>query len=120
MSPADGENASTAPGTSVSGCSTCAGFSDSRFAEWSGVSDGLRVLASIFTRSATEPADIFRITLPRCDFTVITLMLSSAAICLFSSPATTKAMTSRSRGVSDENALWSVRSSASLRSRAWL
>src|SRR6266851_944595 len=56
-----------------------------------------RSLASIFTRSARESAFIFRITLPRCAFTVISLMPSSPPTCLFSKPETTNAMTSRSR-----------------------
>jgi hypothetical protein len=39
----------------------------------------------MFTRSASEPAFIFRITLPRCAFTVISLMPSSPH--LFVQPA---------------------------------
>src|SRR5690606_38409314 len=58
-------------------------------------------LAAIFTRSGSEPARIFRITLPRWAFTVISLMPSSPPTCLFSRPATTSAITCRSREVSD-------------------
>jgi len=57
--------------------------------------------AAMFTRCGSELALIFLIMLPRCAFTVISLMSSSAAICLFKSPATTSAITSRSRRVSD-------------------
>ena len=60
-----------------------------------------RSLAAIFTRSARESAFIFRITLPRCAFTVISLMPSSPPTCLFNRPETTNAMTSRSRRLSD-------------------
>ena len=42
-----------------------------------------RSLAALFTKSARELAFIFRITLPRCAFTVISLMPSSPATCLF-------------------------------------
>ena len=56
-------------------------------------------LAAIVTRSAREAACIFRITLPRCAFTVISLMPSSPPTCLFKRPETTNAMTSRSRGL---------------------
>src|SRR5262245_40995455 len=62
---------------------------------------GRRSLASILTRSARESAFIFRITLPRCALTVISLMPSSPPICLFSRPETTSIMTSRSRRLSD-------------------
>ena len=58
-------------------------------------------LSTIFTRSASESAFIFCITLPRCAFTVISLIPSLKATCLFNMPETTIAMTSRSRGVSD-------------------
>src|SRR3979409_2010241 len=37
---------------------------------------GIRRLAAIVTRSARESASIFRMTLPRCAFTVISLMPS--------------------------------------------
>jgi len=47
---------------------------------------------AIFTKSAKEWAFIFCITLPRCAFTVISLMPSSLPTCLFNRPATTKAM----------------------------
>lgn len=57
--------------------------------------------AAIFTRWGTEFAFIFRIMLPRCAFTVISLMHRSAPICLFKRPPMTSDMTSRSRVVSD-------------------
>jgi len=47
-----------------------------------------RSLAAIVTRSARESALIFRITLPRCAFTVISLIPSSPPTCLFSKPET--------------------------------
>ena len=59
-----------------------------------------RSLAAIVTRSARERASIFRITWPRCAFTVISLMPSSPPTCLFNRPETTNAMTSRSRRLS--------------------
>src|SRR6266853_2392414 len=62
---------------------------------------GRQSLAAILTKSAREPAFIFRITLPRCVFTVISLVPSSAPTCLFKKPETTNAMTSRSRRVSE-------------------
>src|SRR2546425_2379699 len=61
-----------------------------------------RSVAAIVTRPARESAFIFRITWPRCAFTVISLMPSSPPTCLFSRPETTNAMTSRSRRLSDE------------------
>src|SRR5580658_2480726 len=54
-------------------------------------------LAAIFTRSARESAFIFCITLPRCAFTVISLIPSSPATCLFNRPETTNTITCRSR-----------------------
>jgi hypothetical protein len=66
--------------------------------EWS---DRKPSFAVMVTRSASESALIFRITWPRCAFTVISLMPSSPPICLFIKPATTNAMTSRSRRLSD-------------------
>src|SRR5436309_4631720 len=63
---------------------------------------------AIFTRSATDPAFILRITLPRWAFTVISLMPSSPPTCLFNFPETTNVMTSRSRRLSDP---WRSRSS---------
>src|ERR1700704_3383958 len=63
--------------------------------------DARRRLAAIFTKSARERAFIFCITLPRCAFTVISLMPSSPPTCLFNKPETTNAMTSRSRRLSD-------------------
>src|SRR5580658_2900017 len=60
-----------------------------------------RSLEAIFTRLAREPAFIFSITFPRWAFTVISLMPSSPAICLFNMPETTNAMTCCSRQVSD-------------------
>jgi hypothetical protein len=46
--------------------------------------DERQSFAPIFTRSASESACIFRMRLPRCIFTVISLILSSPPICLFS------------------------------------
>ena len=46
------------------------------------------------------------LTLPRCIFTVTTLIPSSAAICLFRSPEVTKLRISFSRAVSDANWLF--------------
>jgi hypothetical protein len=40
-------------------------------------------MAAILTRSGSERAIILRISLPRCTFTVISLMPSSAVTCLF-------------------------------------
>src|SRR5882724_1514947 len=54
-------------------------------------------LAAIFTRSASESAPILRITLPRWAFTVISLIPSSPATCLFSRPAITRPKTSAPR-----------------------
>jgi hypothetical protein len=48
-----------------------------------------------------HPNANIRMTLPRCAFTVISLMPSSPPTCLFSSPDTTNVITSRSREVSD-------------------
>ena len=61
-------------------------------------------------------------TRPRWAFTVISLIPSSAAICLFNRPETTNAMVSRSRGVSDACESRSARNSrlASKRSAAAL
>ena len=56
-----------------------------------------RSLAAIFTRSARESAFIFCITLPRCAFTVISLMPSSPPACLFNRPEATNNITCRSR-----------------------
>jgi len=60
-----------------------------------------RSLAAIVTKSTRESAFIFRITWPRCAFTVISLMPSSPPTCLFNSPETTNAVTSRSRRLSE-------------------
>ena len=49
----------------------------------------MRSRAAIFTNSARDSAFIFSIALPRCAFTVISLMPSSPPICLFSCPDTT-------------------------------
>ena len=49
---------------------------------------------------ASERACILRIIFPRCALTVISLIPSSAPTCLFSRPATTSAITSRSRRLS--------------------
>ena len=62
--------------------------------------------SAIRTRSANDRARIFRMMLPRCIFTVTTLILSSAAICLFRSPEVTKPRISFSRAVSDANRLF--------------
>ena len=56
---------------------------------------------AILTKSASESACILCITWPRCTLTVTSLVPSSPATCLLSSPETTHPMTSRSRGVSD-------------------
>src|SRR4029077_18456394 len=55
-------------------------------------------LAAMVTSSGRESAFILRIIWPRCALTVISLMPSSPPPCLFNSPATTNAITSRSRG----------------------
>jgi hypothetical protein len=62
--------------------------------------------SAILTRSANDRARIFRMMLPRCIFTVTTLIPSSAAICLFRSPEVTKLRISFSRAVSDANWLF--------------
>src|SRR5262245_42264439 len=59
-------------------------------------------LSAILTSSARESAPIFSITRWRCIFTVVSLVPNSPAICLLSRPATTCAMTSRSRCVREE------------------
>ena len=51
--------------------------------------------AATLTSWARDSTCIFRITRPRWAFTVISLIPSSAAICLFGRPATTRAMISR-------------------------
>jgi hypothetical protein len=61
----------------------------------------VRSFAAIVTRSGRDFAIILRITRPRWAFTVISLIPSLNAICLFNRPETTNAMISRSRGVSD-------------------
>jgi hypothetical protein len=55
--------------------------------------------AAIFTRSARESAFIFCITLPRCAFTVISLMPSSPPTCLFNRPETDEGGPERTSGV---------------------
>src|SRR5437762_1071316 len=57
--------------------------------------------SAIRTRAAREPEPILAITCWRCTFTVASLVPSSPATCLLSSPATTSASTSRSRGVNE-------------------
>jgi hypothetical protein len=57
--------------------------------------------AAMCTRSGRDFALIFRIARPRCCFTVISEIPSSRPITLFSSPETTKLITSRSRVLSD-------------------
>ena len=51
----------------------------------------------MLTNSARDSAFIFRIMLPRCALTVISLIPSSLPTCLLGKPATTNAITSRSR-----------------------
>ena len=85
---------------------------------WGGLSDSVNVIVSagglvylagsasrsaILTNSARELASILRIAFPRWIFTVISLIPTSAAICLFNSPVTTRCITSRSRGVKESN-----------------
>lgn len=70
-------------------------------------------LEAMVTKSASEPAAIFRITLPRCAFTVISLIPSLPPTCLFNRPETTKAMTSLSRRLSDACQFRSARVCAS-------
>ena len=53
--------------------------------------------SAIRTSSGSDPACIFRMTCPRCTFTVISLKVSSAAICLLGRPLTTSDMIRRSR-----------------------
>jgi hypothetical protein len=60
-------------------------------------------LSAIRAKSGSEDAFIFRITWPRWTFTVISLIPISPAICLFSRPATTHAIASRSRVVNVSN-----------------
>ena len=55
--------------------------------------------------SANEFAFIFRMTLPRCTFTLISLMPSSPPTCLLSNPEITNVITSRSRCVSAPQSL---------------
>ena len=63
--------------------------------------DAWESLAAIVTRSASEPAPIFRITLPRCAFTVISLIPSWLPACLFNRPETISAITSCSRRLNE-------------------
>ena len=65
-----------------------------------GVTHASRSFAAIEARWTRDSAFIFCITLPRCAFTVISLMPNSHATCLFSRPETTSAITSRSRRLS--------------------
>jgi predicted GNAT family acetyltransferase len=51
--------------------------------------------AAIFTWSGNDSAFIFRIALPRCFFTVISLIPRRLPTCLFKRPTTTRAITSR-------------------------
>jgi len=55
--------------------------------------------SAIWTSSTNDFARIFCMTLPRCIFTVISLVPSSPATCLFNRPRMTRLITSRSRGV---------------------
>ena len=66
----------------------------------------------------TDALAAARITLARWTLIVISLVPSSAAICLFSSPETTRGKTSRSRGVSKSNRSRSTAISASRSRRA--
>jgi hypothetical protein len=59
--------------------------------------DATERLVAIVTRAAKEWTSIFFITLPRCNFAVISLMSSSKATCLLNRPRTTNVKTSRSR-----------------------
>jgi hypothetical protein len=63
---------------------------------------GKRSRAAMLTNSARDSAFIFRIRLPRCAFTVISLIPNSPPTCLFGKPTTTNAITSRSRAVRPE------------------
>src|SRR5579864_354127 len=60
-----------------------------------------RSFAATLTSSARESTFIFRITLPRCALTVISLIPSSPPTCLFNKPDTTRAITCCSRAVSE-------------------
>ena len=80
-----------------------------------------------FTRSATTRTPILRIRLPRWNLIVFSVVPSSAAICLFSLPATTKSKTWRSRAVSiarhfamRSRSRRAGRSTRSLASAAWM
>src|SRR5262245_29996928 len=87
---------------------------------------GRLIWSTIRTRSANDLAPIFLIRLPRWTLTVISLMPTSAAICLFMSPDATKPMISFSRGVresyrpcSPDITLSDSRRAQSLLSPAW-
>ncbi len=54
-------------------------------------------LPAMFTSAARVRTFILRMTLPRCAFTVISLIPTSPATCLFKRPETTRDMTWRSR-----------------------
>lgn len=72
-----------------------------------GVGRNLR-RAAIFTNSARDSAFIFCIALPRCFFTVTSLMPRRPPTCLFRRPSTTRAITSRSREVRSEYRAFNV------------
>ena len=79
----------------------------------------------MLTNSARDSTFIFRIMLPRCALTVISLIPSSLPTCLLGKPATTNAITSRSRGLRHEYRAFKARisversSNALLRTKAW-
>ena len=64
--------------------------------------NGISSVPAILTSSASDPASIFFMMLPRWIWSVTSLMPSSAAACLLRRPLTTSGSTSRSRGVRDE------------------
>ena len=77
------------------------------------------------TRSAMESARILCITRARWTFTVFSLIPSSAATCLFSSPRTTRRSTSASRGVSararfSSSESWACSRRSQVFGRVWL
>src|SRR5262249_37753852 len=74
---------------------------------------------AIRTSSASEPARIFLMTRPRWILTVTSLVPSCAATCLLSIPETTRAITSRSRGVRVAYRSWSALSSSCCRRATW-
>jgi hypothetical protein len=75
---------------------------------------------AMLTNSARDSASIFRIMLPRCALTVISLIPSSLPTCLFGKPTTTDAITSRSRAVRHEYRAFKYRISVERSSNALL